>query len=94
MSRELTSTGFIETTVVNHEIKIAKAFMTVGVRHRLNQDSKKKVRRDLLSCGRCGIDWGMMPSDGYVNLCNMKKGINICICDNCMAQIDENLKIK
>lgn len=94
MSRELTSKGFIETTVVHHEIKVVKAIMTVEKWHELNNKVSIPVPKSHLACQRCNLLWCDLSMAGNVNLCTMKKGLNITICDNCLVQIDDNLKIK
>lgn len=94
VSRQLNSRGFIETTTVYHEIKTCKAIIPVELWNKHNNGNKVSESHKHYKCERCGTPRYLLSKDGNVNLCMMKKGVNICICDNCLDQIDDNLKIK
>lgn len=93
MSKIDTPTGWVETTVVVHTVKIVKGIMTVATWNRLNV-THPLLSKGKLSCDRCDTKWTGVPQEGQVNLCMMEKEVNRCICDACFNDMDPSNVIK
>lgn len=90
---ERTSTGWVETVVTTHTIKICKRIMDVGSWNEFNI-KRPEIGRNRLRCNRCKKAWMELSPDQGINICMMVKEINRCICDKCMSEIDQSLIIR
>jgi hypothetical protein len=93
MSTQPTPTGWIETVVTEHKIKVAKPLMKVEYWNNFNVANPNQRFNEFV-CNRCQTFWSSIPAEQQVILCIMEKGVNQCICEECAKEIDQSLIIK
>lgn len=93
MSTQPTPTGWIDTVVTEHKIKLAKALMPVEQWNAYNLKNPDQPHKRFI-CNRCNTFWSSLPNEQQVYLCMMEKGVNMCICKECAGEIDQSLIIK
>lgn len=91
---EKTSTGWIQTVVTEHKIKLAKKMLsTVAGWNKFNL-KHPDIAKGRLCCARCRTPWTQLPDEQGVNICFMDKEKNRTICDKCVTEIDPKLIIQ
>lgn len=93
MSTQPTPTGWIDTVVTEHKIKIARKLMTVKEWNAFNIKYPER-KYDNFFCNRCHTFWSSIPDERHITLCVMDKGVNRLICEECASEIDQSLIIK
>ncbi len=94
MSTQPTPTGWIDTVVTTHKIKMARAMgSTVKDWNAYNLKNPDAPYKRFI-CNRCKTFWSSIPDDQQVIICMMEKEVNQCICEQCCSEIDQSLIIK
>lgn len=88
-------TGWIQTVVTEHKIKLAKKMLSSVADWNKFNLKHPEMAKGRLTCDRCRIPWAQLPDDQGVNICMMlTKEKNRVICDKCLSEIDQSLIIK
>lgn len=93
MKTEKTINGWVDTIITTNVIKIAKKIQKVKSWNAFN-GKNPDIGKSRLHCNRCKTLWTAIPEDQHIVICMMERGINMCICEECLSEIDQSLVIK